>query len=278
MRVNEQAKALASLQPEDLPRQSTTFALITGGKGGVGKTTIAANLGLGLARAGRRVLVVDLDLGLANLNVLFGITPRYTLQDFLAGDRKLIDCIARGPGEVDFLPAGSGEYDMGRPDHARRLRILQGLAEIGARYDLILGDSAAGIGPDVLAFAAAANPVFVVTTPEPAAMTDAYGVIKALDAWATDTDIEIPTPEVFVNQVQGVEQAESIALKLGHVCEKFLSRRPRLAGWLPTSGLVRSSASNARPFALANPNSLECRCLGSLQRRVPLVQARQLGA
>jgi flagellar biosynthesis protein FlhG len=166
------------------------------------------------------------------------------------------------------LPAGSGTADMGRPDHGRRAKLGAALAELSERYDLVLGDSAAGIGPDVLAWAAAADLVLLVTTPEPAALTDAFGLMKALDAWSLQNGCEVPTPELVVNLARGADEAQAIALKLRSVCERFLARAPRLAGWLPDSSEVRGAIASQAPFALQSPKSLATRCLGKLGERL----------
>jgi flagellar biosynthesis protein FlhG len=164
---------------------------------------------------------------------------------------------------------------MARPDDERRERLLAGLGELSANYDLVLGDSAAGIGPDVLAFALRADVVLVVTTNDPTALTDAYGVVKALDAHARETGVEVPTPEVFVNLVSGVDEAEAAARRLRAVCERFLARSPRMAGWLPRTAAVQSACFEQRPFVggAAGPsdhwhNSLENHCLRRLASRV----------
>jgi len=269
--VNEQAAGIGVL-PEGATRLPAPFALLTGGKGGVGKSTLCANLGVELARAGLRVLLVDLDLGLANLNVVLRLAPEHTLEDFLAGRRALADCVATGPAGVAVLPAGSGTWDMGRPDHARRARLLAGLAEVAAGYDLVIGDSAAGIGPDVLAFATVADLVLVATTPDPAALTDAFGLVKALDAWSRAHDREVPTPELVLNLVQGADEADSLAARLRTICERFLSRSPRLAGWLPRSREVAAATRAQRAFVLDGPPdaraSLAARSLRRLAGRV----------
>jgi len=264
------------LAAEPVPgTRGAPLVLLTGGKGGVGKTTLAAELGVLLASQRKRVLLVDFDLGLANLDVLLELTPTRTVEDGLAGRCDWTECIATGPGGVEVLPAGSGNADMGRPDGARRAALLRAVRELAVDYDLVLGDSAAGIGPDVLAFAAAADHVFVVTTPEPAALTDAYGFLKALDGWAHERDREVPTPELVVNRVSGLEQAEVTAGRLQRVCERFLCRRPRSAGWIPQRG----PGGLRRPAPELYPKSLYHSCLCRLGGRVSrLLEAPRVGA
>lgn len=244
------------------------FLLITGGKGGVGKSTLTADLGVMLASQGLRVLLVDLDLGLANLDVILRLGTARTIEDALEGRCAFADCVVRGPNGVHVLPASSGALSMGQLDGARREILLAGLRELRPDYDLVIGDSAAGIGHDVLGFAAHADHVFVVTTPEPAALTDAYGLIKALDTWGQESETEVPTPEIVVNRVTGLEQAEGTAQRLQRVCERFLCRRPRRAGWLPTTNTFPDLSEVPDFGPMGGCNSLYYNCLSRLGARV----------
>ncbi len=250
------------------PTMSAPFVLVSGGKGGVGKTMLAVNLAVQLASEGRRVLLADLDLAMADAHVLMRLTPSSTIADALAGRMSIQDCVVRAPGGFDLLAAESGDPTLARDDAHRRERVLAALCELSSDYDIVLGDSAAGVGPDVLDFAAAADRVLIVTTPDPAALTDAYGWIKALDLHATELNIDLPTPELVLNQVDSADQADGLATKLRSVCERFLSRSPRLAGWLPRSALVGASIACQRPFALDRPLCLENHCLRRLSARV----------
>jgi flagellar biosynthesis protein FlhG len=252
-------------------RSGPPFVLVTGGKGGVGKTTLVANAGIDLARRGLRPLLLDLDLSLANLHVLFGVSPRYTLEDFFAGERSLEGCvhsIESAGVRLDVLPAASGLAELCRPDEARFASLFRELDSLSSRYDLVLGDSAAGIGADVLFFSRLADRVLVVTTPEPAALTDAFGLVKALDGAGRELGAEVPTPELFLNLVHGSDQATRLASRLRGVCERFLARSPRLAGWMPRSNTVLASSLGQRPFGFARRDSLERRCLGALSLRL----------
>ena len=250
------------------PAMQAPFVLISGGKGGVGKTMLAVNLAVQLASEGQRVLLVDLDLGLADAHVLLSLAPQITLAAALAGRRPMRDCVVRAPGGFDLLAAESGAHELARDDEGRRVRLLGALAELSCEYDIVLGDSAAGIGSDVLGFAAAADRVLLVTTPDPTAIADAYGMIKALDAYSAARGIDLPTPELVLNQVDGADQADGLATRLRGVCERFLVRSPRLAGWLPRSASVVASIASQRPFALDRPLSLENHCLRRLSSRV----------
>lgn len=256
-----------------LCRGRVPFVLLTGGKGGVGKSLIAVNLAVDLAQRGVRVLLVDLDLGLADIHVMLRLAAARTIEDALEGRATIAECVTEGPGGVHVLPSSSGSTAMGRLDDARRARLFEMLAEIAPDYDIVLGDSAAGIGPDVLAFAAAADRVLVVTTPEPMALTDAYGLIKALHTFGEESGREVPTPEVIVNRAVSLEEAELTAGKLRSVCERFLARSPKSAGWLPTCAAVARSAGLQRPFALDRRDTLARGCLARLTQRVARLAA-----
>ena len=248
------------------------FVLVTGGKGGVGKTTLAARLGVELAERGLRVLLVDLDLGLANLDIMLGAQPERRLEDALIDGAPLASCVAIGPSGVHLLPAASGIAELANPGSEMRSRLFEGLNELSRGYDIVLGDSAAGIGPDVLSFAALAQRVLVVTTPDVGALTDAYGLIKALDQHGVLTGRDIPTPELILNLVQGVEQANSLATKLRGMCERFLSRSPRQAGWLPQSpSLSRPIGMEARGSSRALVDICLARIASSLERMTEAV-------
>ena len=266
----------------ELAPMHAPFLMFAGGKGGVGKTTLAANLGVQIAREGLRVLLADLDLGLGNLGVFLRLTPRRTVEDVLRGDARAEECVVRGPGGVYVLPAGSGSAEMGRDDAELRARIAADLARLSGSFDLVIGDGAAGIGPDVLAFATRADHVLCVTTPEPAALTDAYGLIKAIDTFSHEAGAEVPTPELIINLVDGAAQAGSTADKLRRVCERFLMRSPRMAGWLPRSPAVLRSATTQQPFALdARPGqerALENTCLQMLSARLQRRHTPRAGA
>ena len=245
------------------------FLFVTGGKGGVGKSIVAANLALELARRGKRVLLADLDLALSNLNVLLRLPGTRSLEPFLQHRADLDDCLVRTGHGADVLPAGSGARELAVLPEEERLRLVDGLSRLSRNYDLVIADGAAGIGPDVLSFAAAADHVLLVTTPEPTALTDAYGLVKALHAHGEAGEREVPTPELLVNLASGIEEVQSTLTRLRGVCERFLARSPQLAGWLPRSSAVARSVERQQPFALVQ---------GAPELELPLSCLRQLGA
>jgi flagellar biosynthesis protein FlhG len=153
---------------------------ITSGKGGVGKTCITVNLARALARGGRRVLLIDADLGLANVDTLLGLHPRATLRQVVAGERALEDVLIDGPGGIKIVPAASGFEDMARLGGREICFLLAQFDALARDFDVALIDTGAGISPAVLCFALAADEKLIVTTPEPTALTDAYALLKVL--------------------------------------------------------------------------------------------------
>ncbi|MCA9002600.1 MAG: AAA family ATPase, partial [Planctomycetes bacterium] len=258
------------------PRQHlrAPFVLVTGGKGGVGKTTVCANLGVQLAGQGHSVLVVDLDLGLSNLGLFLGVQAQHTIEDALAHRCTFADCVKEGPDGVHFLAAANGSESLANLGADARQRLIAGIAELSSQYDVVLGDSAAGVGSDVLHFASIADRVLVVTTPEVAALTDAYGLIKAIDEYGTRSKVDIPTPELVVNQCSGVEEGQDIARKLRQVCERFLARTPRQAGWIPRSRNVAQAAQRSTPFVGPKRRGLEQLCLRQIAARFRVLVGR----
>ncbi len=241
------------------------FLLVTGGKGGVGKTTVAANLGVALGRLGHGPRLVDLDFGLANLDIMLGVTAPQNVGDYFAGRRSLDECFFEGPGGTQVLSGGAGSYERRHLEPSQRARLMQAIH--GLEGGIVVGDSPAGIGDDVLDFAVQAQRVLVVTTPEPAAVTDAYGVIKAIDAFATENHLEAPTPELFINQARDAAEAQAIADKLAGICERFLARSPRAVGWMPRSRAVQRAVLNKEAFLLSAPDTPASKNLSRLARR-----------
>lgn len=257
------------------PAGTPPFVLFTGGKGGVGKSILAANAAVALASRGHRVLLADLDLGLADLDVLLRLSFEHTIEDALLGRARFADCVVEGPGGVRVLGGSSGTAAMGRLHDDERAKLLAGLFELSRGHDVVIADGAAGIGPEVLETCALADHVLVVTTPEPTALTDAYGLVKALHQASVEHGRDVPTPEIVVNQSRSVEEAEHAAAKLRSVCERFLARSPRTAGWMPASTAVARSAALQQPFALATSDGL---ATGQLARFVARIERLALGA
>jgi len=190
---------------------------ITSGKGGVGKTNIVANLGYALCKAGQRVLVFDADLGLGNLDVLLGLTPRYNLSHVIDGEKRLQEIVIEGPGNLRILPASSGIQQLTRLTLTQKLDIFNELNALLSNYDIVLIDTAAGISSNVLYFNASANEIMVVVTPEPTSITDAYALMKILSVKYQEKHFRL-----LVNLVKSEKEADDVSRQLCLVTNRFL--------------------------------------------------------
>lgn len=229
---------------------------VTSGKGGVGKTNVTANIALLAAQAGRRVLIVDGDLGLANVEIVFGLTPRYHLGHLLDGTAELHQVLAAGPEGVRVLPGGSGVRDLTVLDDAQKLRFMAALDTIEDEFDLVLIDTGAGIGDNVVFFVVGAQEALLVLTPEPTSLSDAYAAVKVLSL-----EGGVEHFDVLVNQVATEQQAREIYEKLCTVSRRFLKARLKLLGHLPRDENVHRAVLSQRPLVQAFPNSPAARAI-----------------
>ncbi len=240
---------------------------VTSGKGGVGKSNIAVNLAVCLARMGRRVCLLDADLGLANADLLCGLTPRVTLEHVVCGRCRLAEAMLLAPGGFRLIPGACGVARLADLGGGQRLALLQQLTSLERVVDTVIIDTAAGLSTNVLAFAAAARRVLVATTPEPTAMTDGYGMIKALASRAPGARVEL-----VVNMARSRAEAESVFGRMDRVSRTFLGRSLELAGTVPVDPAVPEAVRHRIPFALYSPDSRATAALYRLAHRVAGVE------
>lgn len=235
---------------------------ITSGKGGVGKTCLTANLGWALAQAGRRVLVLDADLGLANLDILLNLNPTATLHDVIAGTKTLDDVILEGPGGLRVLPAGSGMADYSRLTSGLRERLPDVIEKLSRDYDYLLLDSGAGISDVVLYIASLAREVLMVATPEPTSLADAYATIKVMALQQERTVISL-----VMNQVPKERNGQALVNQLQQVADRFirdvLGRSISLVylGAIPADPAVERSVCKRQLLAASDPGSPAARAV-----------------
>ncbi len=230
--------------------QPVRVIAVTGGKGGVGKTSVAVNLATGLASAGRRVVLLDGDLGLANVDVLLGLSPRYTLAHVLSGERTLDEILVTAKQGFQIVPAASGAADLAGMGGAGHLGLVQAFSGLAARLDVLIIDTAAGIAPGVLQFSQAAQHVLVVVTDEPASLTDAYALIKVLSR-----DHGVTRFRVVANMSRAVGEGETLFKKLERVTTRFLDVLLEYAGDIPDDEHMRRAIRVQRPVLDVHPAS-----------------------
>ncbi|MBU3983968.1 MAG: MinD/ParA family protein, partial [Proteobacteria bacterium] len=220
--------AAASPAEDSQKERATRVYSITSGKGGVGKTAVTANTAVALARLGKKVLILDADLGLANIDVVFGLAPKYNLNHFFSGEQELSAILVEGPNSVKILPAGSGVQNFTRLDSHQKQRLLEGLDLMHNDFDFVLIDTEAGISENVTYFNTAAQEILVVTTPDPTAITDAYALMKLLS-----TQYHEKRFNLVVNQVQNDEEALDVYRKLTMVSNRYLDISIDFLGSIP---------------------------------------------
>ncbi|HEY7728468.1 MAG TPA: MinD/ParA family protein [Candidatus Eisenbacteria bacterium] len=236
---------------------------VTSGKGGVGKTNIVTNLALALARQGVRVLVLDADLGLANVDLLLGIAPQFDLQDVILGGRALEEIVLDGPDGIRIIPASSGVDELANLDEYRMEVLIRSLANLDREVDLILVDSASGIGTHATSVVRAADEILVVTTPEPTSFSDAYAMIKVLSKRPLKC-----VPALLVNQADSEEEALEVARRVRSVAKRFLNLDVPYWGFILADESVPKSVLRQEPFLSTYPYSPASSCIYQLARRV----------
>ena len=203
--------------PAKLDLPSTRVLSITSGKGGVGKTAVVSNVAVTLSKLGKKVLIIDADLGLANVDVVLGLAPPYNLNHFFNGERSLEEIMVEGPHGLKILPAGSGVQQFTRLDSQLKMRLIDSLDALDEHFDFVLIDTEAGISDNVTYFNVAAHDILVVTTPEPTAITDAYALMKLLS-----TQYHQKRFLLAVNSVRSADEGLDVFEKLTMVSGRYL--------------------------------------------------------
>ena len=236
---------------------------VTSGKGGVGKTSIVLNTSIALASDGARVVVLDADLGLGNIDVMLGIVPRYNLAHVAAGEVSLADIEVAGPAGIRIIPCGSGATSLLRLPESERAVLVSALAALENEADFIIVDTGAGLSSGVVGFLAASEQIIVVTTPEPTSIADAYATIKVVS-------YENPAAPVMliVNMARDLQDAQDAAEKITLVAGRFLSVDLKLLGFVPRDPLVAKAVMQQAPFVVRYPSSPASRAVGEIAERL----------
>jgi flagellar biosynthesis protein FlhG len=237
---------------------------VTGGKGGVGKTSVSINLGIALAELGRRVVLLDADLGLANVDVLLGLTPKRNLADVLSGECGLRDILVDGPGNIRIIPASSGTQRMVQLGAMEHAGLIHAFSELGNSLDTLIVDTAAGISDSVVSFVRAAQEVLLVVCDEPSSVADAYAMIKLLNR-----DYGIDRIRILASMTRSAQEGQGVFNRLAHVCERFLDDVTlQYLGAIPFDENLRKAIRRQQPVLLAAPQSAASRAFRDLAQRV----------
>ncbi len=236
---------------------------VTSGKGGVGKTNIVANLSVCLSELGKKVVVLDADFGLANVDVLLGLTPRYHLGHVLFGNKTLNEIMVQGPQGIRVIPASSGLQRMSELTLAQRNHLIESFTSLDSNTDYFIIDTAAGISHNVIHFLLSAQEVIVVSAPEPTAIVDAYAVIKIILAEDPQKGIQI-----LINSVERAEDAHEVFCQINTVVKRFLNREINYLGHIEKDSCVPQAVRSQIPVTHRYPNSPASRCFRDLARRI----------
>lgn len=248
-------RTLVNEKEVNLPNNMRVIA-VSSGKGGVGKTSLVVNLALALARRDNRVIILDGDLGLANVDVAYGVTPNFNIKHLITGEKRIEEILYTVDNGVKIFPGASGVIELANLDRGQLKNVLVNMGRLEKMADILLIDTGAGLGHNVINFISASDDVLVVMTPEPPSMTDAYGLIKTIKNQLTNINVH-----VVVNRVQSETEANQTYERLEKAVARFLGLHISLLGWIYDDPLVGRSVMNQKPLGITSPQSPAYKCI-----------------
>lgn len=245
-------------------RKATRIIAVSSGKGGVGKTNIAINLALAYAQAGKKVIVMDADLGLANVNVVLGVIPRYNLYHLIRKQKSLSEILVDTSYGIKIIAGASGFSKIANLTEDERRDFISELAAL-SNADILIIDCAAGVSNNVISFIAAADDALIITTPEPTAITDAYGIIKIIATEIENLDLGL---KLIVNRVKSVVEGKRVAERVINIAGQFLNLKVDYLGFVFDDPVVHSAVVRQKPFLVLEPKSRASLCIRHLLGRL----------
>lgn len=270
--MEDQVKELQELMRDVKPSKSksaskdhkTRIIAITSGKGGVGKTNLAVNMAIAYAQIGKKVILIDGDLGMANVNVLLNIVPQYNLMHVINKQKKMSEIILDTEFGFNFIAGANGFSKIANLSVDELDNFAQEFASL-SNADVIIIDTGAGIANNVLQFVAAADEVYVVTTPEPTAITDAYGIIKIITTELVNRELNL---KLLVNKVHTADEGKKISERIINIVGQFLNYKVDYIGFVYADPVVEQSVIRQKPFMIVNPTSKPAQCVKHIVGRI----------
>ncbi|AHC14603.1 MinD/ParA family protein [Salinispira pacifica] len=271
----DQAEALREIMQgnSQLANSKTRIITVASGKGGVGKTNISTNLAIAYGKLGKRVVLMDADLGLANVNVVLGIIPKYNLYHLIRKQKTMKDILMDTQYGIQLVAGASGFSKLANLSEEERNNFIKELTELSSA-DVIIIDASAGVNNNVLSFIAAADDAIIVTTPEPTAITDAYGIIKII---ATEIDNLGLSLKLIVNRVSSVTEGKKVAERVTNIASQFLNLKVDYLGYVFEDTAVRDAVKKQKPFSILEPRSKASACVQQLVSRLEKIEYREGG-
>lgn len=262
----QQADTLKRMVAVKMKNRGFKVLTVSSGKGGVGKTNLVANLAYSLCQKNRAVLIVDADVGLNNIDILFGMAPEFNIEHVLSGDKKVEDVIVEGPGGVKVLPAANGIQELTQLENEKKMALLEELDRVSDQFDFLLFDTGAGISSNVTYFCAAAHDILLIATNEPTSHTDVYALMKVLSQKYQQKRFRL-----LINMVKSESEALEVFKRLSAVTDKFL-RHVTLdyMGFILYDPMVTKAVRQQKPFLELYPHSKSSKCVNNLRDQLML--------
>ena len=251
--------------------KKTRIIAVSSGKGGVGKTNFTINLALAYAQLGKQVIVLDADLGLANVNVMLGIVPKYNLYHIIRKQKKMHEIIMDTNYGIKIVAGASGFFRIANLEEAERTNFINELSELSSA-EVIIIDTSAGVSHNVLGFIAAADEALIVTTPEPTAITDAYGIIKIIATEIDNMDLGL---KLVVNRVKTVTEGKKVAERVINIAGQFLNLKVDYLGYVYDDPTVSTAVLKQKPFLIAEPGCKASICIKQIASRLEKVEFKE---
>lgn len=246
--------------PQITSKYMARVITVTSGKGGVGKSNVSVNLAIQLGKLGKKVIILDADFGLANVEVMLGIRPQYNLADLMFRGKSVKDIISPGPENIGFISGGSGMRELTNLDKAQIQKIVSMMSELDSLADVIIIDTGAGISDSVIDLILASSEILLVATPEPTSITDAYALLKTL-CRNPDFDITTANVKMIANRTQNYQEGRELYVKLNSVVDKFLNMKMDYIGAIPFDQNLTRAVMKQQPVSLAFPKATSSKAI-----------------